>query len=179
MRPIVVPALLLTLINPLVVVAQGAASLSARTEKAAMLIAQAESLFRTAELPQRARLFEEAAELLPETDPRSSRALRRAGEVHYQLRNPARAMALMEKSAEAAAARGAVTEAADAYVAALLVALELNARAQARKFIDRAISLTSSPVMPETDRQRILRRISQPAAALGVRPAAPTEAHRS
>jgi hypothetical protein len=69
-----------------------------------------------------------------------------------------------------AAVRGSPTEAADTYVEALLIALELNSRASARRFIDRAIALTSSAAMPEADRQRILRRISQPAESIGYPP---------
>jgi hypothetical protein len=131
--------------------------------RATALLGQAEALTRTDDLPERARLFEDAAGLMSRTDPRASLALRSAAETYRRLHQSRRAMQLLEKAGELAAWRGDPTEAADDYVAALFIALELNSRSDARRFIDRAIALTTSPAMPEGDRQRILRRISQPA----------------
>jgi hypothetical protein len=63
-----------------------------------------------------------------------------------------------------ATGRGNPTEAADAYVTALDIALEVRATVDARRFLDRALEQTKSPAMSAADRQRILHRISQPSA---------------
>lgn len=147
-------------------------------DKASNLIVRAEQLQKRSELSEKARLFEEAASLLPASDPRRSSALLAAGTIASSLGRFEQAMHLLERSAESAARRGGVIEAADTYVAALFVALNAGDRAAARRFIDRAISLTGSPEMPDADRSRILRRISQPARQLGAQsPASPNPAN--
>jgi len=132
--------------------------------RATALIARAEAIQLRSDFNKKARLYETAASLLPVGDSRASYSLRNAGAIAHELGKSGWSMSLLERSAELAAKRGNVTEAADTYVAALFVALESGSRSAARRFIDRALSLTGSPAMPETDRQRILRRIAQPAA---------------
>jgi tetratricopeptide (TPR) repeat protein len=165
MRFLRLSALIFTLLPPYV--AAQSAALAPAASRVADLLGKAEALTNLTDLPARARLFEEAAGLLPDTDLRAARALRSAAESYHKLGKPQRAMQLLERAAKQAASRGNPTEAADDYVAALFVALEIKSRANARRFIDRAIALTTSPAMPEGDRQRILRRLSQPATELG------------
>src|SRR5262245_13049177 len=162
--PLPIPALVLSLLLPPSAAGQSAAPSSQM--RAESLLTKAATLVQSADLPKRAELLEEAAKYLPRSDPRTSLVLRSAAEVQHQLQRPRRAMQLFEKAGELAAARGAPVEAADDYVAAMFAALEIPARADARRFIDRAIALTASPAMPEGDRQRILRRLSQPAVEI-------------
>ncbi len=154
------------LVPPIGAAAQSAALPPAHPDQAIALIKRAELLQQRTELPAKARLYEEAARLFGRHDPRASASLRTAAVIQHELRKSARALELFERAAELAAARGDPSEAADTYVQALFIALEINARGEARRFIDRALALTNSPAMPEAARLRILRRLSQPAASL-------------
>jgi tetratricopeptide (TPR) repeat protein len=144
---------------------QGAGSGSQQDSvRGAALILQADRLDDRANLTQKARLYEEAGHLLPPHDPRAASALRNAGLGQHGLGNSARALELLEAAALLATGRGNPTEAADAYVTALFIALDAKATVDARRFLDRALEQTKSPAMSATDRQRILHRISQPSA---------------
>src|SRR5262245_7111150 len=134
-------------------------------ERAADLIRRADRLDDRAKLTEKTRLYEQAGHLLPPHDPRAASALRSAALGQHELGNSARALELLEAAALRATGRGNPTEAADAYVTALFIALDARATVDARRFMDRALEQTKSPAMSAVDRQRILHRISQPSAA--------------
>ena len=136
------------------------------TGQASVLIERADRLNRRADLTEKARLYEEAAALLPDQDFRVSHVLMTAGTIAGSLGRTGHALLLLERSADLATRRGAIVEAADTYVAALFLALRVGDRASARRFMDRAIFLTGSANMPDAERVRILQRISQPAKQL-------------
>jgi hypothetical protein len=154
------------LLPPGSIAAQTGAARPASADRAAALLARADLLSREDQLLEKARLYEEAARLFPSGDARASASLRRAAQILHHLNQSARSLVLLEQAAELAAARGDLTEAANFYVDALFIALEIHARSKARRFIDRALALANSPAMPEADRQRILRAISRQSSPL-------------
>ena len=144
-----------------VVLPRGAGAQSATAPptitRAAELIARADHpRTRPAE---RAALLEQASALLPDDDPRASRTLRAAGRTLYRLGQYKRALNVLECAADLANERGSLSEAADTYFEAMLIAREINARMEAQHFMDRSFSVTTNPLMPEHERQRVRRRI--------------------
>ena len=134
--------------------------------KAKALMTEAGRAHAAGDFPRAAQLFEDAATHLPPTNPALENTYRMAASVQFHLGRTERAKTLFARAAEAARARGATARAADAYVDAAFVALRTGDRNSARRFIEHARRLArQSDVSPE-DRARVLRRLSQPLAAL-------------
>ena len=135
--------------------------------KARELAARAAQIHRLTDFPEAARLYEQAASLMPSEDPETANYLFLAANIRYQGGKVELAQLLFERAAEAFSAAGDPGRAADSYVAATYAAYARKDRDQGRRYIDRAMVLISSPKVTEPERLSVLRRLSTPLAALG------------
>ena len=143
----------------------GAVRLAAATEtppsdRAAALRAQAEALYsQPRQWSRAASLLERAAEAAGPADASGYADLVAAGRLRATLGDYTAARADMEKAAAHALARGAVVDAAHAYIDAAYAAAADRQPHDARALVDSATLLAESPLLTEAQSEQILRRI--------------------
>jgi tetratricopeptide (TPR) repeat protein len=125
-------------------------------ERAQQLHAQAISLLDS---PRRwaeaASLLRRSAENLSDDDPTAFTTMRFAGRVYAQAGELGKARKAFTDAAELALARGEVVDAAYAYIDAAHAASEQGATSQVIELAEKARRLTSSPLLPDADRDAI------------------------
>jgi hypothetical protein len=132
----------------------------AALERAAELQAQAEALYsQPSKWRQAVRMLEESAELRADGDPARYTSLLFAGRLRAGMGDFAHASRNLEAAASDALARGAVVEAAHAYIDAAHAAVGARRTPDARQFVDRAELLTQSPLLSEVQRAGIRHRL--------------------
>jgi tetratricopeptide (TPR) repeat protein len=133
-----------------------------RTERARALKAEAEALFnQPTEWRRAARLLERSAALRDATDAEAYNCYVLAGRIRSALGEHGNARALLEKAAEHALNRGAVADAAHAFVDAAHHAVSVRDYAVAAAHVERARTLAASPLLSPEDRQSIARRAAE------------------
>jgi hypothetical protein len=134
---------------------------SPRAERADALKQQAEGLFaQPKQWRKAARLLERSAELRDAADPDAYTCLMFAGRLRAAVGDYAAARSSLEKAAAHAMARGAVLEAANAYIDAAFAAAEDKQPEAAKELLARAALLTESPLLSQDQADQITRRIS-------------------
>lgn len=132
-------------------------------DAAATVAAQSGSM---AAFSRAAGLHERAARLRAPEDPRGSASLVEAALLRYYVGQRPEAAALMTSAAEQAAARGDPSRAAEAYIDAAFIALELRDVVRARDLAARGVLLSHSPLLSEREKDALRRRVAQGPAAL-------------
>lgn len=137
---------------------------SARTTQADKLDARAaahEATGSRREWAKAAALRERAARLRAPEDPRGFRSLQAAALVRHALREHPAAIALMERAADGALARGDVFNAATAYVDVAYLAAETGDAERVRQFVTKGSLLMHSPLLSAPDRDVLRRSLAQ------------------
>ena len=106
-----------------------------------------------------ARLYQKAAELRPADDHQKVLNLQQASLLLHYVGDDRMALTVMEEAAEVALRRGDVVAAAEARLDAAWLAGELKQRETAREHLEEARILSSSPLLGQSERSRILHRI--------------------
>jgi tetratricopeptide (TPR) repeat protein len=117
--------------------------------------------------PRAARLLERSATMRSPEDPERAAAFVAAGRVYTAIGAPAEARRVFEAGADAAAARGAIVEAAHAYLDAAIAAALAGDRTRASSLLDRGALLASSPHLAVQEKDAIMRRIPDETAGRG------------
>jgi hypothetical protein len=130
-------------------------------EAAQALYEQPQRLHRAAEL------HEQEAALRSAVDPLQVEALDRAARLYAYAGEAERAQLLMARAARHALRRGDVARAAHAYVDAAFIALRMRDLRLAQEMTREADLLALSPLLPEAERQAIVKRIDPARAQLG------------
>lgn len=107
-----------------------------------------------------AAMYEKSAELREVGDEKRFEALQMAARLRYGSGERRQAADDMEQAAQEAAARGDVVNAADSYIDAAHLAVELRERERALKFVRTAELLTRSPLLSEQQRAAVQTRIA-------------------
>lgn len=129
-------------------------------ERADELKAQAEALFSQPKRWGKAmRLLEESASLRAASDAAAYDCLVLAGRIAYAIGDTSGALDNLRKAAEHALARGAVMEAANAYIDAAHVAKASRDAALMKDLFERAQLLTTSPLLSQEDRAILANRL--------------------
>ncbi len=118
-----------------------------------------ELLPQAGEAARTARLLERAAELRPACDVKATQELTWAARAYHSLGRTEKARVTMLRAAERAVWTGDVVAAANAYLDAAALAVELADKVAAVDAVARAEVLTSSPLLTDGQRQQILARI--------------------
>jgi tetratricopeptide (TPR) repeat protein len=130
-------------------------------DRAAELRAQAEALFSQPKQWKKAvRLLEQSAALRDASDPEAYDCLVFAGRVRAAIGDYSGALKTLEKAAAHAMARGAIIDAAHAYIDAAHTAVALNDAAGAQDLVDRAALLTQSPLLTVEQRTFLKARLA-------------------
>ena len=108
-----------------------------------------------------ARLYRRSAEFRAAEDSVGVQCLTEAAALAYAAGDRSAARTDMARAAERALARGDLRAAALAYLDAAWIAQEQEKRGQVWEFGHRAEILAASPLLSESDRDRILRRIER------------------
>jgi hypothetical protein len=128
--------------------------------RAAELRGQAEALLATpGQWRRAARLLERSADLRDASDPEAYAALRLAGRVRAAVGDLNAARYVFEKAAEHALARGAVFDAAHAFIDAAHAAAGSREPHLAKQYVERAALLATSPQLSARDAAQIRQRI--------------------
>jgi len=136
------------------------ASAPPEADRAAELKRNAEALFSQPKQWKKAvKMLEESAALRSPNDPEAYTCLLIAGRIRAGLGDMRGARAALEKAAEQALARGAVLDAANAYIDAAHAAIAQKDAAGARSLIEAAQLLSGSPMLTVSQRSRLLARI--------------------
>lgn len=109
--------------------------------------------------PRAARLLERSATMRAADDPERTAAFVAAGRVYSAIGSPAEARRAFEAGADAAAARGAILDAAHAYLDAAIAAALAGDRASASDLLHQGVLLASSPHLGVQEKDAIMRRI--------------------
>lgn len=112
-------------------------------------------------LREASRLHERSANLRSAEDPQTFDCLQEAALLRYYSGDRSGAVALMERAAELAAARGDVVAAAKSFSDAAIMAHQTKQRARAWDLGVRANLLTASPLLSDAERQSLQTRIVQ------------------
>lgn len=132
-----------------------------KADRAAQLRQDAEALFSQPKQWKKAvRLLEESAALREPSDPEGFECLLYAGRIRVAIGDLRGARVNLEKAAALALARGAVDQAAHAYIDAAHTAVKLNDGAGARALVDKAALLAESPLLTADQRQFLKSRIT-------------------
>jgi hypothetical protein len=159
----------------------GAVTVSARSARADDLDARAAELQAGNSRWQwrrSAELREQAAGLRSPSDPRAFEALHSAALVRHVLGDRGRAIALMERAADQALARGDVFSAASSFSTLAYMSAEARDAQRSREFAGRSLLLAESPLLSAQQRASLQAQLAQgtpPAAgaALAVVPTLP------
>jgi tetratricopeptide (TPR) repeat protein len=131
-----------------------------RSDKARELRAQAEALYtQPGKWRKAARLLEQSAALRDANDPEAYSCLMYAGRIQASLGDFSNARANLEKAAVHALARGAVVEAAHAYIDAAHVASSEKQIEIAKELVGRATLLSQSPLLSDEQKKLITARL--------------------
>jgi hypothetical protein len=174
-------AVVTTLALPVAARAQHAldpVQVSARTAEADRLDARAAVYEESGSWRQwgkAAGLREKAARLRAADDPRAFKSLQTAAYVRHALKQPAMALALMERAADQALARGDVFNAASAYADAASIANELRDGDRVRLSMEKSALLARSPLLSAPDRDWLQQRLAQGTPTLRALASAPTQ----
>ncbi|HEX6306541.1 MAG TPA: hypothetical protein VFZ69_00060 [Longimicrobiales bacterium] len=129
-------------------------------DRAAALRREAQELFSQPKQWKKAvRLLEQSASLRAANDAAAYDCLMYAGRIRAALGDMRNARVDFEKAAAHALARGAVVDAANAYIDAAHTAVALKDGAGARELVDSASLLAASPLLTEMDRNRLRARL--------------------
>lgn len=129
-------------------------------ERADELRAEAESLFSQPKRWEKAmRLMRESAELRTADDPEAFTCLMYAGQLGVAVGEYDAAYAALHAAAEHALARGALRDAASAYIDAAHAARLKQDVAAAKEMIERASLLATSPLLSASDRASLQYRL--------------------
>jgi tetratricopeptide (TPR) repeat protein len=130
-------------------------------DRAEALRQKAESLFsQPRQWGKAARLLEQSAQLRGAADPEAYVCLMYAGRLRGGIGDFAGASAALEKAAIHAAARGALLDAAHAWIDAAHAAIEGQDMERAAALAERAQLLSGSSLLSESQVEQITRRIS-------------------
>ncbi|MBR9990756.1 MAG: hypothetical protein KFH98_13430 [Gemmatimonadetes bacterium] len=130
-------------------------------EKAKELQDRAEALFSQPKQWRKAvRLLERAADLRGADDAAAYDCLVYAGRIGAGIGDFQGARANMEKAAAHAMARGAIIDAANAYIDAAHAAVALKDARSAQELVDRATLLTESPMLSAAQRTVLKARLA-------------------
>src|SRR5690606_38671742 len=122
---------------------------------------EAVSLFdQPSEWKRAARLLERSAKLWADTDEEGYECLMYAGRVWSAVGDMRSARVNFEKAAAQALARGAVIEAAHAYIDAAHVAVALKDAPGAQALMESASLLAHSPLISSADRNQLMARLN-------------------
>jgi tetratricopeptide (TPR) repeat protein len=131
-----------------------------RIERAAELKLEAEALFpQPRQWKKAVRLLEQSAALRSASDPEAYTCLIYAGRIKAALGDNAGARVTLEKAAEHALARGAIVDAANAYIDAAHAAVQERDAQVAQQFLDRASLLADSPLLSVAQRTLLKSRL--------------------
>lgn len=132
-----------------------------KADRAAQLRQEAEALYSQPKQWKKAvRLLEESASLREPSDPQGFECLQYAGRIRVALGDMRGARQTLEKAADLALARGAVDDAAHAYIDAAHTAAKLHDREGARALVDKATLLAESPLLTDTQRRFLHSRLA-------------------
>jgi hypothetical protein len=130
-------------------------------DRAAELRGEAEQLFSDRSQWRRAaELLEQSALLRPATDAEAYTCLVMAGRLHSAIADHRAARRSYERAADQALARGAVVDAAHAWVDAAHAAAAARQPVAARNFMERASLLTASPLLSARQVEQIALRLA-------------------
>jgi hypothetical protein len=104
------------------------------------------------------RLLKEA-EALPAGSAETLQKIRTAASIQFSLGDDGLALDLIVNAAEAAVGTGSVALAAHAYLDGAWIASAMKRPNHVNQLAERAVMLTISPLMSETDRLAVLRRV--------------------
>jgi hypothetical protein len=138
------------------------------TVKADSLHQAAVALANTGRWRDAARLYRRSADFRAAEDSVGSRCLTEAAALAYAAGDRTGARSDMANAADRDLARGDISEAAQAYLDAAWIAQEQNKPSQVWEFGHRAEILAGSPLLSESDRGAILRRIERGQVAMRV-----------
>jgi hypothetical protein len=128
--------------------------------RARELRAAAEALFESPrEWRKVARLMEASASMRPADDVEAYECLRYAANVRAALGEHRHSRRLLARAAEHALARGAVLDAADAYLAAAVSAAEQQKAGEATRYAEKVRLLAMSPLLSAAQSRALLERI--------------------
>jgi tetratricopeptide (TPR) repeat protein len=128
--------------------------------RAQELYRQAEDLLSHPKHWRRAvRLFEQSAQLRESSDPGIYACLVYAGRMRAGIGDYSGALAALERAGDSALGRGAVVDAAQAYIDAAHAAVELGRIREARELVDRATLLSESPLLSAAQKGAIMSRL--------------------
>lgn len=131
------------------------------SEKAEQLRRDAEALFsQPKEWKKAARLLEESAALRSANDAEGYECLVYAGRIRAAIGDMNGARVALEQAAAHALARGAIVEAAQAYIDAAHAAIALKDARGARELVDRAALLAQSPLLSAQQRALLNGRLA-------------------
>lgn len=130
-------------------------------DKARELRAQAEALFsEPRQWRKAARLLEQSAALRDASDADGYTCLLYAGRIRAALGDLTSARQNLEKAATQALMRGALVEAAHAYIDAAFVAAEAREVESARAFMERAKLLSDAPLLNAEQKLSLMVRLA-------------------
>jgi hypothetical protein len=109
---------------------------------------------------QAARLYREAADLRPASDPAKVESLRNAALMNYYAGRLDRATRDATDAAHAALRQGDVAQAAHAYVDAAWMAAQDGNTNRAAELVEEARLLANSPLLPQAERSHLLARVA-------------------
>jgi hypothetical protein len=131
------------------------------TEKAQQLQEQAEALFSQPKQWKKAvRLLEQSADLRGADDAGAYDCLLYAGRIRAAIGDFGGARSSLEKAAEHAMARGAIIDAANAYIDAAHAAVAGKDARGAQQLVDRAALLTDSPMLSAQQKTVLKARLA-------------------
>jgi hypothetical protein len=136
------------------------------TVKADSLNAAAAKLVTAGRWRDAARLYRSSAEYRGVEDPVGFQCLTNAADLAYAAGDHSAARTDMANAADRALARGDLRAAALAYLDAAWIAQEQGKPSQVWEYGHRAETLAASPLLSQSDRGAILRRIEKPQLAL-------------
>jgi hypothetical protein len=130
-------------------------------DRATELRFEAEQMFsQRSQWHRAAQLLEQSAQLRPAGDADAYSCLVMAGRLHSAVADHRAARRSYEKAAEQALARGALVEAAHAYVDAAHAAAAARQPVAARGLLERASLLTASPLLSARQVEQISLRLA-------------------
>lgn len=106
-----------------------------------------------------AKLYREAAALRPDHDPKKVENLRQASRMHHYADRTDRAADDAAAAARVALRQGDLMEAAEAYMDAAWLSGRLGDETRTARYLEEARLLTNSPLLAQTQREEILRRL--------------------
>ena len=132
---------------------------STSIEQAAQLESRAQSLLTEMdEWASAARLYQQAAELRPEGDPKAIEDLLQAAKLTYYTGNEGRAVRALEAAGDRALNEGDVMTAATAFADAAWIAKDEGMGEKALNLVSRAQRLTYSPLLDDSQRRQLQER---------------------